>query len=172
MIEDELVFASRQVQKTDARPGGYRATGEHGGILGTIGQPGPVVVWFRPTTQHTWKSRVRLTALPATVSGVRAAADAPITQVEVAVKDEDGRLRGEAIPKMTMLKVGRYQEDARAIRGCGRGRHSHSHREEPPGTSPSRVRPREPRAVRRNPSWNGKVARARRVQRHAHRAGR
>ena len=112
VVEDELVFASRQVQKTDARPGGYRATGEYGGVLGTIGQPGPVVVWFRPTTRHTWRSSVRLTELPATVSGVRAS-NGRTTRVEVTIKDGDDRLRGAAIPKMSMLKVGRYQEDVR-----------------------------------------------------------
>ena len=113
VIEDEQIFASRQLQKSDARPGGYRATGDHGGVLGTMGKPGPVVVWFRPTTRHTWKSAVRLSELPATVRGVRAV-EGRLTRVSVSVKDEEGLLRGEAIPKMTMLKVGRYQEDAPA----------------------------------------------------------
>jgi hypothetical protein len=36
MIEAERIFAARQVQKSDARPGGYIATGDHGGVLGSV----------------------------------------------------------------------------------------------------------------------------------------
>jgi len=36
-ILDEQIFTSRDVQKGDARPGGYVATGGHGGIIGRIG---------------------------------------------------------------------------------------------------------------------------------------
>jgi hypothetical protein len=34
LIQEQRVFAARAVQKADARPGGYVATGGHGGILG------------------------------------------------------------------------------------------------------------------------------------------
>ena len=37
MCQDGQIFSSREVQKADARPGGYIATGGHGGILGRIG---------------------------------------------------------------------------------------------------------------------------------------
>ena len=40
VIQDEQLFTAREVQKADARPGGYVATGGHGGIVGTMGQPG------------------------------------------------------------------------------------------------------------------------------------
>ena len=37
LIQEQQIFAAREVQKGDARPGGYVATGGHGGILGGIG---------------------------------------------------------------------------------------------------------------------------------------
>ena len=40
-ILDEQIFTARDVQKADARPGGYIATGGHGGIIGRMGHPGP-----------------------------------------------------------------------------------------------------------------------------------
>jgi len=41
LVQDQQVFAARDVQKADARPGGYVATGGHGGILGAPGPPSP-----------------------------------------------------------------------------------------------------------------------------------
>src|SRR5882724_2479022 len=38
-ILDEQIFTARDVQKADARPGGYIATGGHGGIIGRMGNP-------------------------------------------------------------------------------------------------------------------------------------
>src|SRR5690606_10354165 len=34
VVEEQQYFAAREVYKSDARPGNYRATGGHGGILG------------------------------------------------------------------------------------------------------------------------------------------
>jgi len=56
VIQDEQVFTAREVQKADARPGGYIATGGHGGIVGTMGQPGPPTLTFRPAKRHTYTS--------------------------------------------------------------------------------------------------------------------
>ena len=47
MIQEEQIFAARDVQKGDDRPGGYLATGGHGGIVGGIN---PVVLTFLPTS--------------------------------------------------------------------------------------------------------------------------
>ena len=110
VIQDEQIFAARQVQKADARPGGYRATGEHGGILGTIGDPGSPVIWFKPTTRHTWRSEVNLSTLPETVNGIQRI-NGKLESVQVQIKTNNGLLRGEAIPKVTLLKVGRYMQD-------------------------------------------------------------
>src|SRR6266446_859540 len=54
VIQDERNFTAREVQKADARPGGYVATGGHGGIVGSMGQPGPPVLTFRPAKLHTY----------------------------------------------------------------------------------------------------------------------
>jgi L-asparaginase len=37
MIQEQQIFAARDVQKGDARPGGYVATGGHGGVIGAVG---------------------------------------------------------------------------------------------------------------------------------------
>ncbi len=43
-IVDEQIFAAREFKKGDARPGGYKATGGHGGLLGSTKDP--VYVWY------------------------------------------------------------------------------------------------------------------------------
>jgi hypothetical protein len=110
MIQDEQIFSARDVQKADARPGGYVATGGHGGIVGSMGQPGPPVLTFRPVRRHTYTSAVRLSQLPATVEGTTRA-DGPLGRVVVRVKDGQGALLGTAIPKVTIVKSGRYMPD-------------------------------------------------------------
>ena len=108
VIQDEQIFASRQVEKQDARPGGYRATGEHGGVLGTIDPP--VTLWYKPTARHTWNSAVNLTQLPSTLQGVKEV-NGKITNVQVQIKDDDGLLLGKAIPKVTMVRYNHYIHD-------------------------------------------------------------
>jgi hypothetical protein len=111
MIQDEQIFAARQVQKSDARPGGYVATGDHGGVLGAMGVPGPLRVYFEPDARHTWQSEVRLSALPSRVSGV-ALEDGALVAREVRTRDERGRLIGDAIPRVSIVKASHYSEDA------------------------------------------------------------
>jgi L-asparaginase len=71
LIQEQRVFAARAVQKADARPGGYVATGGHVGILGAVGHDGPPLLHYLPTAKHTWRSAVNLTRLPAEIQGVR-----------------------------------------------------------------------------------------------------
>ncbi len=68
-ILDEQIFTSRDVQKADARPGGYIATGGHGGIIGRMGHPGLPQFTFKPVKRHTHHSLVNLTQLPREVQG-------------------------------------------------------------------------------------------------------
>ena len=107
MIQEEQIFAARDVQKGDDRPGGYVATGGHGGIVGGIN---PIVLTFLPTKKHTYLSEVNLTKLPASVRGVWRD-DGRIVQVDVSIKDEGGALLPSAIPKVTLIKHSRYQPD-------------------------------------------------------------
>lgn len=86
LVSAEQIFAARDVQKADARPGGYVATGGHGGIVGTMGEPGPPVLTYLPVWRHTHESAVRLSLLPTEVRGVRASASR-LETVPVAVRD-------------------------------------------------------------------------------------
>jgi hypothetical protein len=107
MIQEERIFASRDVQKADDRPGGYVATGGHGGIVGGIN---PLALTFVPAKRHTHTSLVNMTQLPARVAGVRQHGDT-VANEEVSIKDETGHLLPSAIPKVTIVKHARYLPD-------------------------------------------------------------
>jgi L-asparaginase len=105
LIADEVVYAARQVAKTDARPGNYVATGGFGGIVGSIEGSGSPAVTYRPAARHTWRSELRLPALPSSVPGLRG---------PVVIKDGGGRLLADVMPAVTIVTYGRYADD-----GCG-----------------------------------------------------
>jgi hypothetical protein len=107
LLSAAQVFTGRDVQKADARPGGYVATGGHGGIVATTGEPGPPVLSFVPATRQTHRSAVRLTALPDAVTGTVGNAGRPNRQT-VPVKDPDGRLVAESIPFVSFHKHARF----------------------------------------------------------------
>lgn len=111
LIQEEQIFAARQVQKSDARPGGYIATGDHGGILGTMGAPGPAQIYFKPSMKHTWQSDVRLTELPDFVNGVLWQ-NGEFKESRVHIKDENGFLLGQNIPKVSIVKYGYFSQDS------------------------------------------------------------
>ena len=106
-ILDEQIFTSRDVQKADARPGGYVATGGHGGIIGRMGHPGEPQFSFKPVKRHTHNSAVNLTRLPREVQGSRIQGS-KVATIAVQVKDAQGDLLGTAIPKVTLVKHARY----------------------------------------------------------------
>jgi len=106
LVQDQQVFAARDVQKADARPGGYVATGGHGGILGAVGGEGPAVLTYWPATRHTYHSAVNITRLPADVVGVTRGG-----AIRVPIKDGRGGLLESAIPKVTIVKDGNYTID-------------------------------------------------------------
>ena len=113
LISAEQLFLAREVQKADARPGGYVATGGHGGIVGTTGEPGPPILTYVPVWRHTWRSDVRVTVLPEIVRGTQGSGTGART-VDVRVKDESGALRGEAIPNVDFHKHARYLRESTA----------------------------------------------------------
>jgi hypothetical protein len=106
-ILDEVIFTSRDVQKADARPGGYVATGGHGGIIGRMGHPGAPQFSFKPVKRHTHNSAVNLTRLPAAVQG-STVQGSKVGTAPVSIKDAQGDLLGSAIPKVTIVKHARY----------------------------------------------------------------
>ncbi|MBV8936118.1 MAG: asparaginase [Alphaproteobacteria bacterium] len=110
LIQEQRVFAARAVQKADARPGGYVATGGHGGILGAAGHDGPPLLHYLPTARHTWRSEVNLTSLPPQVNGVRREGSR-IEAVPVAIKDADGALLDTAIPRVAISKDASYWDE-------------------------------------------------------------
>ena len=111
-ILDEQIFTARDVQKADARPGGYITTGGHGGIIGRMGHPGAPQFTFKPVKFHTHRSLVNLTRLPRKVQGSQLRG-AKVREIAVPVKDDEGELMPVAIPKVTIIKHARYlPEDA------------------------------------------------------------
>jgi L-asparaginase len=109
MIQNGQIFASREVQKADARPGGYVAMGGHGGIIGNTVWDPPVLS-FLPLKRHTHTSTVNLTQLPMSVSGTTASAGG-IRSVEVRVKDDSGQLLATALPKVTVTRYVNFGGD-------------------------------------------------------------
>jgi len=107
VLQEQQIFAAREVAKVDARPGGYGATGGHGGILGQSRQTGRLAIMYVPAYKHTYCSEVNLTKLPRSVTAVRRSGDT-IEKSEVAVKDAEGRLLGDAIPVVSIIKDGSY----------------------------------------------------------------
>jgi hypothetical protein len=101
-ILDEQIFTARDVQKADARPGGYIATGGHGGIIGRMGHPGAPQFSFKPVKRHTYTSLVNTTRLPSEVQGSK------VGTIAVPIKDSAGNLLPTAIPKVTIVKHARY----------------------------------------------------------------
>jgi hypothetical protein len=106
-ILDEQIFTARDVQKADARPGGYIATGGHGGIIGRMGHPGLPQFSFRTVKRHTHTSAVNLSRLPSEVQGSRVQGS-KVATITVPVKEGESRLLPTAIPKVTIMKHARY----------------------------------------------------------------
>jgi L-asparaginase len=110
VIQEQQFFAAREVMKVDARPGGYVATGGHGGIVGQASHTGLVYLTYVPVFKHTYQSDVRLTALPAEVTAA-ARIDDRLTTVAVPVKDQQGKLLGDAIPSVSIVKDGGFMAE-------------------------------------------------------------
>ena len=118
-VIDQLIFTGRDVQKADARPGGYVATGGHGGVIGSMGHsPGGPVLTFIPGRRHTYKSAVNLRRLPASVKGVQRV-NGVATHVPVQIKDAQGWLLGTALPQVRFAKSARYLPSSPDISGEG-----------------------------------------------------
>jgi L-asparaginase len=107
LIQDERVFTARDVAKVDARPGGFAATGGHGGIVAGIGAWDRPTLTFIPRARHTFRSEVNMTRIPSAVRGVAGTPSAP-REVTVPVKDHDGALMPTALPVVRISKHARY----------------------------------------------------------------
>ena len=114
LIQEQQIFAARDVQKGDARPGGYVTTGGHGGIIGAVGYDGPPRLIYVPETRHTHLSDVNISRLPTRTVGVRRTANG-LAEIDVAIKDSSGNLLEDAIPKVVIVKDGTYDVDGYEI---------------------------------------------------------
>jgi hypothetical protein len=110
VIEEQQFFAAREVIKTDARPGNYRATGGHGGILGQISHAGQVSLMYVPAYKHTHLSEVNVNRLPSTAKAV-ARQEGQLTLLDIAIKDAAGKLTENAIPSVSIVKEGGYGDE-------------------------------------------------------------
>lgn len=111
VIQEQQFFAAREVAKVDARPGGYVATGGHGGILGQVTHMGTPYMMYVPAYKHTASSDVNLTKLPASVKATRSGRTG-IETFEFRIKDSSGKLLADAIPSVSIVKEGGYNADA------------------------------------------------------------
>src|SRR5690606_12870722 len=108
LLVDQVLYSSREVQKGDARPGGYVATGGFGGIFGTVGYA-TTITNVPHNRRHTYTSAVNVTNLPNEVMGLTATSDG-VSQVRVAVKDVVGNLLPSAIPYVSIVKASRWRD--------------------------------------------------------------
>lgn len=108
MVQDEVIYAAREIQKGDAHPGGYVTTGGYGGIVGSM-TAGPFVTYV-PTRKHTWRSEVRISALPSVVDGLLRQ-NGVYTPVRVTVKESGGTLAASSIPKVILMKGDLWFDD-------------------------------------------------------------
>ena len=107
VIQEQQIFAGREVAKVDARPGGYVATGGHGGVIGQIHYTGRIMMTYLPVYKHTYQSEVNTVRLPETAGAVRKGASG-IERFEITVKDAEGKLLSDAIPVVSIVKDGGY----------------------------------------------------------------
>jgi L-asparaginase len=106
-IQEQQIFAVREVAKADARPGGYVATGGHGGIIGNISHTGRIALTYLPAYKHTYLSDLNLTKLPKSVKAVKKGPGG-LELIDVAVKDAAGKLLDTAIPAVSISTDGSY----------------------------------------------------------------
>ncbi|HEV8016832.1 MAG TPA: asparaginase domain-containing protein [Stellaceae bacterium] len=110
VLQEQQAFAAREVAKVDARPGGYNATGGHGGILGGISHSGRPVLMYVPAYKHTYQSDVNTRRLGEAVGGVRKGRHG-LEMFDIAVKDGNGEILPGAIPSVSIVKDGGYYGD-------------------------------------------------------------
>ncbi len=111
VIQEQQIFASREVQKGEARPGGYVATGGHGGVLGAVRHGMPPILTYLPGAKHTYLSDVNRSRMPDRVAG-NIQNQGVFETVPVVIKNPDGRLREDAVPAVTILKEGNYSPES------------------------------------------------------------
>ena len=106
-IQDRQFFAARELTKVDGRPGGYIASGGHGGILGQFGHTNAISIMYLPAYKHTYLSDVNVTRVPEAVSAIRLNSIG-LKRFDLILKDKNGQLLEDAIPSVAIVKDGTY----------------------------------------------------------------
>jgi hypothetical protein len=107
VLQEQRIFAAREVMKVDARPGGYVATGGHGGILGGMGYHGAAVLHYVPALKHTYLSELNLSKMPSFVPVVYGSGGV-IKRTEMKTREDNGDLLESAIPSVAIVKDGGF----------------------------------------------------------------
>jgi L-asparaginase len=107
VLQEQRFFSAREVMKVDARPGGYVATGGHGGILGGMGYHGAAVLHYVPALKHTYLSEVNLSKIPTSVL-VACSSDSVVKRSEIGIRADNGDLLESAIPSVAIVKDGGF----------------------------------------------------------------
>jgi hypothetical protein len=107
VLQEQRFFSAREVMKVDARPGGYVATGGHGGILGGMGYHGAAVLHYVPALKHTYLSEVNLSRIPSSVPVV-SGSNGVIKRSEKRIRQDNGDLLESAIPSVAIVKDGGF----------------------------------------------------------------
>jgi len=107
VVQEKRVITAREVQKTDARPGGYLPMGGNGGFVASTD---PMVLTFLPTRKHTYTSEVNMNRLPTVIQGVRQSGNR-ISAVQVPIKNANGDLLPTSIPSVTIAKYAEYSPE-------------------------------------------------------------
>jgi hypothetical protein len=116
LVQDEIIYSAREIEKGDAHPGGYVATGGYGGIFGSM--TAGAYLTNVPTRKHTWKSDVRVTVLPLKQDGLLRQGGVFKT-VSVDIKNAAGELLPTAIPKISLMKGDVWYDDTGAADPAG-----------------------------------------------------
>jgi hypothetical protein len=111
VIQEQQIFAAREVQKGDARPGGYVVTGGHGGVLGGIRHGMAPILTYLPGAKHSWRSDVNRTRIPDSVQGVHRDGNGTAL-IDIEIKDRTGNLIETAVPHVSIVKDGNYTAES------------------------------------------------------------
>ncbi len=111
VVQEQQLFAAREVAKVDARPGGYAAMGGHGGILGQISPRGRIPLMYVPAYRFAYLSGVNLSRLPDSVAATCRGSDGKIEARAITIKNAEGKLTEDAIPSVSIVKSGGYSDE-------------------------------------------------------------
>jgi L-asparaginase len=107
LVQDQQVFAAREVAKADARPGGYIVTGGLGGIVGQITYTGRVIVNYAPRYKFCHLSDLTLRRMPFEVACAKVE-DGRLRRVVKTIRGGDGSLSETSIPVVSIIKDGGF----------------------------------------------------------------